>query len=201
MGCDRFDPSSESDGSLEGTGARVLEIDFLDESTIENAARECGDQPLDVLVNVGGLPPNPKAWQDNTPSLLSERFSVMAVGPLLTTKHFLPNLEKSTNGRVVSISSLMGSVTENSFGTCLAYRVGKCALNQVTVTLARDFEKEGRNVTVVVMEPGFVPTRLTEYDSVDDMDTCIAGLTEQIEKLTKESNGQFIQWTGERVPF
>lgn len=71
----------------------------------------------------------------------------------------------------------------------------------MTVTLARDFEKEGRNVTVVVMEPGFVPTRLTEYDSVDDMDTCIAGLTEQIEKLTKESNGQFIQWTGERVPF
>lgn len=136
----------------------------------------------------------------------------------MTTKHFLPNLEKSTNGCVVSISSLMGSVTgksliahlasmaykvnlENSFGTCLAYRVGKCALNQVTVTLARDFEKEGRNVTVVVMEPGFVPTRLTEYDSVDDMDTCIAGLTEQIEKLTKESNGQFIQWTGERVPF
>lgn len=41
-------------GKLEETGARILEIDFLDESTIERAAREYGDQPLDVLVNVGG---------------------------------------------------------------------------------------------------------------------------------------------------
>ncbi|KAJ5721324.1 uncharacterized protein N7483_009258 [Penicillium malachiteum] len=66
-------------GKLEETGAKILEMDFLDESTIEHAAREYGDQPLDVLVNVGGLPPNPKAWQENTPSLLSERFSVWAL--------------------------------------------------------------------------------------------------------------------------
>lgn len=71
----------------------------------------------------------------------------------------------------------------------------------MTVTLARDFEKEGRNATLVVMEPGFVPTRLTEYDYVDDMDTCISGITEQIEKLTKENNGQFIKWSGEILSF
>lgn len=49
----------------------------------------------------------------------------------------------------------------NSFGTCMAYRAAKAAANQVTVTLAREWEKEGRNVTIVCMEPGFLFTRLT----------------------------------------
>jgi NAD(P)-dependent dehydrogenase (short-subunit alcohol dehydrogenase family) len=83
----------------------------------------------------------------------------------------------------------------------MAYRVAKCALNQVTVTFARDFEKEGRNVTVVAMEPGFLPTRLTEYDFVNDMETSIAGLVKGIEGITKEDNGQFIEWSGKRLRF
>jgi hypothetical protein len=40
---------------LEATGATILEIDFLDESTIEAAAKQYGDKPLDVLINVGGM--------------------------------------------------------------------------------------------------------------------------------------------------
>jgi hypothetical protein len=40
---------------LKNTGAAILELDYLDESTIEKAAAEYGDRPLDILVNVGGL--------------------------------------------------------------------------------------------------------------------------------------------------
>ncbi|KAI8955725.1 hypothetical protein F4801DRAFT_277291 [Xylaria longipes] len=46
------DPSFED---LKQTGAKVLELDYLDESSIEKAAADFGDQPLDILVNVGGL--------------------------------------------------------------------------------------------------------------------------------------------------
>lgn len=56
--------------------------------------------------------------------------------------------------------------------------------------------KEGTSVTVVNMEPGFLPTRLTEYDFVDDMETSIAGLVKGVETLTKENNDQFIEWSG-----
>lgn len=141
-------------------------------------------------------------------------------GPFLTTRYFLPNLEQSENGRIVNISSAFGSVTgkrnlipfsyidkfnnnvpDNKIGTCMAYRVAKTALNQVTMTFARDFEKEGRKVTTVNMEPGFVSTRLTGYDFVDDMDTCIAGLVKGIEAITKEDNGQFISWSGDRLRY
>ncbi|KAM0424834.1 hypothetical protein ACHAPT_009890 [Fusarium lateritium] len=50
-------PQSRSDPSvadLQATGATILEIDYLDESTIEKASQAYGDGPLDILINVGG---------------------------------------------------------------------------------------------------------------------------------------------------
>ncbi|KAK9769081.1 hypothetical protein SCAR479_02325 [Seiridium cardinale] len=60
----------------------------------------------------------------------------------------------------------------NSFGTCKAYRTAKAALNQESVTLARQGE-EGKNVTIVCMEPGFISISETNFNGEDDMDTCI----------------------------
>ncbi|KAI6758407.1 hypothetical protein HG530_010647 [Fusarium avenaceum] len=44
----RDDPSI---ADLKETGAKVLEIDYLVEETIENAAKAYGDKPLDILIN------------------------------------------------------------------------------------------------------------------------------------------------------
>ncbi len=39
---------------LKETGAKILEIDFLDEKTIVAAAKEYGSEPLDMLINCAG---------------------------------------------------------------------------------------------------------------------------------------------------
>ncbi|TPX09382.1 uncharacterized protein E0L32_009426 [Thyridium curvatum] len=197
-------PQSATDPSVEdlkATGARILKIDYLDEGTIKTAAQEYGDEPLDLLVNVGGLPPHPKAWQEQTNDAIVEKFRVMAVGPFLATKHFLPSLEKAAEPKVVNISSSFGSISTNTLGTCMAYRTAKAALNQNSVTLAREWEKEGRKVTIVCMEPGFLSTRLTEWDGEDDMETCIAGIMNVIDGITHKDNGAFLKWDGSSIPF
>ena len=83
----------------------------------------------------------------------------------------------------------------------MAYRVAKAAANQVTVTFAREWEKEGRNVTIVCMEPGFLSTRLTGWDGVDDMDTCIAGIVKVVDGLQRSDNASFVKWDGSKIPF
>lgn len=83
----------------------------------------------------------------------------------------------------------------------MTYHAAKSALNQVTMTFALELEKEGKNRTFVCMQPDFPPTRLTEYDFVDDVETCIAGVVEAIEGLTMADNGQFIEWSGKRLRF
>ncbi|KAJ8132812.1 hypothetical protein O1611_g807 [Lasiodiplodia mahajangana] len=191
------DPSFEH---LRSTGAKILELDYLDEASIKKAAVDYGDESLDILVNVGGLPPSPKPWQEQTNEMMVEKFRVMAVGPFLAIKHFLPKLEKAKNPRVVNISSAFGSLT-NTFGTCMAYRAAKSALNQNSVTLAREWEKEGRDVTIVCIEPGFLPTRLTGFNAEDDMKTCISGVTKVIDSITRDQNGAFFKWDGSTIPF
>ncbi|OAL53779.1 NAD(P)-binding protein [Pyrenochaeta sp. DS3sAY3a] len=197
-------PQSRNDESIKdliATGADILEIDTLDESSIEKAAKDFGDKPLDLLLNLGGLSPHPKSWQEQTTEMFTDKFQTMAVGPFLTCKHFLASLEKATDPKIVNITSEFGSVSSNSFGTCMAYRVAKAAANQMTVTLAREWEKEGRKVTVVCMEPGFVATRLTGWDFVDDMDTCIAGIVKVVDGLQQSDNASFIKWDGSKIPF
>ncbi len=139
-----------------------------------------------MLINVGGLTHHPMPWDEQTGDMLVEKFRVMAVGPLLTIKHFLPKLERAPGAKVVNISSGYGSISstslchdslqgmatradtwvlrvDKSMGTCMAYRVAKAALNQGAVTMAREWEKEGRNVTMICVQPGYVPTRLTRW--------------------------------------
>ncbi|KAK3364325.1 hypothetical protein B0T25DRAFT_576602 [Lasiosphaeria hispida] len=188
-------------GDLEKTGVKVLEIDYLDEDTIEKAAAAYGDKPLDMLINVGGLSPTPRHWHEQTADIMVERFRVMTVGPLLAIKHFLPKLEQATDGQIVNVSSDFGSVSTNTFGLFLAYRAAKAALNQGVVTMAREWEKEGRKVTMICVEPGFLSTRLTGWDGEDDMDTCIAGLMKVFRGITPKDNGAFLKWDGSKIPF
>ncbi|KAI0097555.1 hypothetical protein GGR51DRAFT_466394 [Nemania sp. FL0031] len=193
--------NDESFGDLKNTGAEILELDYLDENTIEKAVIDYGDKPLDILVNVGGLPPSPKPWQEQTNEMMVEKFRVMAVGPFLAIKHFLPKLEMAKQPRIANISSAFGSLSTNAFGTCMAYRAAKAALNQNSVTLAREWEKEGRNITIICMEPGFLSTRLTDFDGEDDMEICIGGVMEVIDNITHDHNGGFFKWDGSTIPF
>ncbi|KAM0215442.1 hypothetical protein ACHAPA_004174 [Fusarium lateritium] len=145
-------PQSRNDLSiadLKEIGAEILEINYLAEDTIKNAAEAYGDKPLDILINVGGLPPHPKPWSEQSSDLMVERFRVMAV----------------------------------------------------SVTLAPEWKKEGRKTTIVCFEPGFLSTRLTNWDGEDGMETSIAGLMKVIESVTSQGSSGFMKWDGTKIAF
>ena len=77
--------------------------------------------------------------------------------------------------------------------------MAKAALNQQTITLAREMEKSGQNIAVISVNPGFVATRLTNFDFDDDMDNCIEGIARVIESVDMTKTGLFINWTGETL--
>ncbi|VUC27225.1 unnamed protein product [Clonostachys rosea] len=210
------------------TGANILEIDFLDEETIRKAAEQYGDKPLDILINVGGSPPqSANPWQSQSGPFMLERFHVMAVvgvplGPLLVMKHFLPKLEMARKPKIMNISSNFGSISgghalsllfrqtiltflfvpiENSFGTCMAYRTAEAALNQISMTLSREWKEEDRKSIVFCVEPGFLPTQLTTFDDDDDMETYIKDLMKIVDKVTSADSGALLDWTVTRIPF
>lgn len=197
-------PATQKDDSvqdLKATGARILELDLLDETTIQEAAHTYGSGPLDVLVNCAGVGPEPDDWWQHTPSILLDKFRTNTVGPFLTTKYFYPNL-KAAKGKVFNISSRSASIsTNNQVGQDLAYRLSKTALNQLTATMAAEFKNHDDGITVIALYPGYLPTRLSSFRSRDNMDECIEGMMQVIDSAGQDLSGSFLNWKGETMPW
>ena len=57
-----------------------------------------------------GTSQGPVIWQEYDSQILTNWFQIMVIGPLLATKYFLPNLERSEAGKVVNLTSKLGSI-------------------------------------------------------------------------------------------
>ncbi|KAG5772042.1 hypothetical protein H9Q72_001655 [Fusarium xylarioides] len=210
-------PQTLVDPSVNDTGARVLALDYLDESSIKSAVEDCGRGPLDVLVNCAGIGPEPDDWHQHTADILMEKFRTNTVGPFLTTKYFHPNL-KLGSGRVYNLSSRGASISsrlssksnlflmansevDNLQGQDLAYRLSKTALNQLTATMAAEFKNNGDGIAVIAVYPGYVATRLSSFRSRDNMEECIEGVAHVIETTGMSETGSFVDWKGQKMPW
>lgn len=169
----RGEGRSNEGGSSEGGAidARVVKLDVNRQSDIEAAAamieREFGK--LDVLVNNAGVMIE-KGWTRNTTSEttmenLRATFETNVFAAFALTKAMLPLLKKSAAGRIVNMSSILGSVslqaTQGSptYNTKLfAYNASKAALNVLTISLAH--ELRGTRIKVNSAHPGWVKTDL-----------------------------------------
>lgn len=100
--------------------------------------------------------------------------------------------------RKLSTNNLRGKVCK---GEDLAYRLSKAAVNMLTVTLAREFQMNNDNITVISLSPGYVATRLTSFRFRDDMDECVAGIVKVVEDLDISQTGTFLDWQGKTLPW
>ena len=154
----------------ENVDARFVRLDVTDQTTIEHAASETEREfgRLDVLVNNAGIADMSEAT--TTPSqleigVLRRIFETNFFGAFAVTKAMLPLVRKSAAGRIVNVSSGLGSLAQNSdpgweFAglNVLAYCASKTALNQMTV----QFAKELRDTAIKVnsADPGYTATDL-----------------------------------------
>ncbi|KAF2421109.1 NAD(P)-binding protein, partial [Tothia fuscella] len=208
------DPSV-SDASL-NPRAKLLELDFTIEETILQAAKDFGDHVLDILVNCAGDPLthslrlyylwDDKPFTEQSADDLLSHFKVNVVGPFLASKAFSPALERSPLGKIINVSSDFASITDNTGGNA-CYRVSKTALNQLTKNMALDLNKLGvSNVRTLAVHPGYVATKMTGYHGEDDMETCMNGLVQLIERFGTDdgkaiASGAYVRWNGDHMSY
>ena len=79
--------------------------------------------------------------------------------------------------------------------------MAKSALNQQTVTIAHELRAANSMVTMLAVDPGDVPTRLSRGNGKTDIDKSVRGIVKIIETATLEDSGSFLKWTGEKLSF
>jgi len=155
-----------------GVDADVLEFDITKTSDYQ-AAYDYFDSKhgrLDILVNnagiAGGTFPGegPEHRAGDVPlDLLRRVFDTNFFAQVALTKTLLPLIRKSAAGRIVNLSSILGSLNLQAdpkspiYGAkSFAYDASKTALNAFTVHLA--YELRDTNIKVNSAHPGWVKT-------------------------------------------
>ncbi|MEP6810885.1 MAG: SDR family oxidoreductase, partial [Chthoniobacterales bacterium] len=153
----------------DGIDAHALEIDVTDEASIKRAAavveKEFGQ--LDILINNAGvmLHDADKKIADMPLATWRTTLETNLFGVIATTQAFLPLLRKSEAGRIVNLSSILGSITYHAQpgspvydSKVPAYDVSKSAVNAYTVHLA--YELKETKIKVNAAHPGWVKTEM-----------------------------------------
>ena len=149
---------------LVGAGSgrvRQVTMDVSDDDSVAAAARKLGGvvEHIDLLLNNAGVYPEDGGGVERLDlDKLRQAFDVNALGALRVTRAFLPLLRRGAGKRVVQITSLMGSMADNTSGGSYAYRVSKSALNMITCNLAHELGREG--FLCLSVHPGWVQTRM-----------------------------------------
>lgn len=161
---------AEADLRSQGFTVQFIPLDVTDQASVDQAAAQIERQygRLDILVNNAGIALDwiPPAQLDI--ETLKKTYETNVFGVFRVTKAMLPLLKKSRAGRIVNLSSALGSLTfaSNSEGPfrdsnwLLAYNSSKTALNAMTVAFARDLKSSG--IKVNASNPGYTATDMNQ---------------------------------------
>jgi|SRR5579863_10012806 len=152
----------------EGLDAHFIELDVTKPETISKAAEQIRAHydRLDILVNNAGV----VAKGDGPPSVadpeaVRQVLDINFFGVLAVTQAMLPLVRNAASGRIVMVSSGLGSLAWNADSNWpfaafkpLGYNGSKAILNMMTVQLA--WELRDTPIKVNTVNPGYTATDL-----------------------------------------
>jgi NAD(P)-dependent dehydrogenase (short-subunit alcohol dehydrogenase family) len=148
----------------QGKSADLLTIqaDLTSDSATEEISRTTRDRfgRIDILVNNAGIGPGsirPDSWQrplkfwEITPDQWRRFVAVHTTAPLALTNAVVPEMMRQRWGRVVNVTTSLGTMLNAGSPT---YGPSKAALEALSAIMAKDLD--GSGVTVNVLVPGGV---------------------------------------------
>lgn len=160
----------------EGLPVEAIALDVGNAASIAAAAKQVQESHgrLDILVNNAGVLLDDVGLAPSAQSLDAWRttFDTNVFGVVATTQALLPLLKQSSAGRIVNVSSGLGSLTLHADPTSPiydfkvpAYNVSKSAVNAWTIHLA--YELRDTPIKVNAIHPGSVKTDMNAGGNLD----------------------------------
>ncbi|WP_156182249.1 SDR family oxidoreductase, partial [Paenibacillus algorifonticola] len=169
----------------EGIHAHFLELDATSQPSIDRAAKEMESSygKLDILINNAGTTFG-KLEEILVPSTtdtnaLRDTFEINFFGMFAVTKAMLPLLRLAPEGRIVNLSSGLGSLAQQTdpeyeyyHHKILLYNASKTAVNSLTVHFA--YELRDTAIKVNSADPGYTATDLNGFQGTRSVEQAAA---------------------------
>ncbi|MGR9046858.1 MAG: SDR family oxidoreductase [Gammaproteobacteria bacterium] len=180
---------------------QIEKLDVSDFARIDALSERLSDIRLEVLINNAGIygeiPGRGFGNLDYQAWMTTLLINTQA--PVKMAEAFLAQLERSDKKLIVAISSLMGSMTDNTSGGSLLYRSSKAALNAAMKSLAIDLAP--RSVGVLLLHPGWVRTDMGGKHALIDAEQSVTGMRRSIDGFTLDQTGRFVKYDGSLLPW
>jgi NAD(P)-dependent dehydrogenase (short-subunit alcohol dehydrogenase family) len=195
--------------ALEKANRERLHVHALDVTRTDAVQRLAGalsETSIDLLINNAGVF-GPKAGTDKDmrqslgqidDEIVVKVMRVNAVAPLVIAQAFAEHVARSSSRRMVTISSVMGSIAETSGGD-YAYRMSKAALNMAMASLARDLAPRG--ISVDVFCPGWVKTAMGGAGAPHSIPESVTAMRRLIDAKASPGRARFRLFDGTALPW
>lgn len=182
--------------------------DLTDDEALAAVAAELEGRPIDVLVNNAGTMGR-KGFADG--GLKASGFGgfdredwhdvwdINVCTPQRVAELFVDNVAAADNGRIVTISSMLGSMKLNTVGGLYVYRATKAGVNAIMRSMGIDLAERG--VIAVAMHPGWVKTDMGGPNADIEPQESIRGMISVIDELTPGDAGKCLAWNGDVLPW
>ena len=177
----------------------VHPLDVADADSVARFRQAVGDEPIDALIANAGVMPAGQQFGSIDYEQWLEALQINTLGPLRLAEAFVDNVRRGEERRMLALTSMLGSMSENRSGGYLAYRTTKAALNSAWRTLSIALRPEG--ITCVLLHPGHARTDMGGPTAAVDPVESITGLRRVIANLSLADTGRFITWQGEDYPW
>jgi NAD(P)-dependent dehydrogenase (short-subunit alcohol dehydrogenase family) len=183
---------------LKSLGCETFQLDVRAEmNELRDRQASLFENGLDLLINNAGTLVPEGGLKEVTSKSMLESFEINTLGPLKVTQALLPSLLRSSQPVVASITSKMGSISDNSSGGYYSYRISKAALNMFNKSFSLDFPQ----TISVVLHPGWVQTRMGGTQAPVSAVESASGLLKVIAGLSKKDSGRFFDFKGQEIPW
>lgn len=170
-------------------------------------------QVPDTIVQCAGILHDGKARPEKTLMQFSEEWFARNVTANVTAHVHLAQAVNYLVGsrsslRWVSLSAMVGSISDNQLGGWYSYRMSKAALNMFVRNLHIEWTRKSPNSIAVALHPGTTDTALSKPFQANIVegklyDASLTGrrLADVIDGLDSSLSGQLLHWDGSELAF
>ena len=204
LACSRYPEKSDELNRLASRNPELIKVhalDVADHLEIDRLGQILADESIDLLINNAGIYPhsdkNGFGHTDYAEWIQAFRINTMA--PLKMAETFAAQIARGKQKTIVTITSKMGSISDNSGGGSYLYRSSKAAVNMVVKSLAIDLKPLG--ITAVVFHPGWVRTDMGGPNAMISPEQSVSGMRHVISGLAPADSGKFFAYDGQPIPW
>lgn len=175
---------------------QIFKLDVSDFNQIDALALQLKNEAIDLLINNAGVLPQ-SSFGDTNYDEWAVAFKINTMASLKKAEAFVQHITRSQLKKIVTLSSKMGSIDDNSGGESYIYRSTKTAVNMVMKSLSIDLKPYG--ISILTLHPGWVQTDMGGANALVNTQTSVSGLRRAIEGLSLENTGRFIAYDGKSI--